>query len=213
MKSRRVASFAEEGKWTSGADSTMLIGDWQAWVDGEGHWKVRGPDPDNEAHYAGGDIELTEAEDIEAGNSAARRKIRARRAKEAARTYIKSMLRTSKPQHATKKSAAQLDREIAEALAGGSSSSAFEEAKTEQALLEAESDAAGAALKVFPKGPMGLTPDVVRATPEYRAAKARSDKAFQRLRDFNGVFTKRFAKELRAERDARYADRTSRARR
>jgi hypothetical protein len=104
-RSRRVATFAEEGKWTSGADSTMLVGDWQAWVDGEGHWKVRGPDPDNDAHYADGDIELTEAEYIEAGNSEARRKIRARRAKEAARSYIKTMTQPSKRHHATKKSA------------------------------------------------------------------------------------------------------------
>jgi hypothetical protein len=105
MKSRGVASFAEEGKWTSGADATMLMGDWQAWVDGEGHWKVRGPDPDNEAHYADGDIELTEAEYIEAGNSEARRKIRARRSKEAARAYIKTITQSSKRHHATKKSA------------------------------------------------------------------------------------------------------------
>ena len=118
MKSRRVATFAEEGKWTSGADSTMLVGDWQAWVDGDGHWKVRGPDPDNEAHYADGDIELTEAEYIEAGNSVARRKIKARRAKEAARAYIKTMPRPSTRHHATKKkSPAQLNQEIAEVLA------------------------------------------------------------------------------------------------
>jgi hypothetical protein len=114
---RRVAAFAEEGKWTSGPDATMLIGDWQAWVDGDGHWKVRGPDPDNEAHYADGDVELTEAEYIDAGNSEARRKIRARRAKEAARAYIKTTMQPSKRQHATKKSPAQLQREINEALA------------------------------------------------------------------------------------------------
>lgn len=84
----------------------MLVGDWQAWVDGDGHWKVRGPDPDNEAHYADGDIELTEAEYTEAGNSEARRKIRARRAKEAARAYIKTTTQSSKRHHATKKSAA-----------------------------------------------------------------------------------------------------------
>ena len=101
QKSRRVATFAEEGKWTSGADATMLVGDWQAWVDGEGHWKVRGPDPDNEAHYADGDIELTEAEYIEAGNSEARRKIRARRAKEAARAYVKTMTQPSKRHQGT----------------------------------------------------------------------------------------------------------------
>ena len=121
MKSRHGVTFVEEGKWTSGADSTMLVGDWQAWVDSEGHWKVRGPDPDNEDHYADGDIELTEAEYIEAGNSEARRKIRARRAKEAARAYIKTMTQPSKRQHAQhatrKTSPTQLDREIAEALA------------------------------------------------------------------------------------------------
>lgn len=118
MKSRRVATFAEEGKWTSGADSTLLIGNWQAWVDGEGHWKVRGPNPDDEAHYADGDIELTDAEYTEAGNSGARRKIRAARAKKAARAYIQSMTRASKPHHATrKKSPAQLDREIEDSLA------------------------------------------------------------------------------------------------
>lgn len=116
MKGLRVAAFAEEGKWTSGADSTMRLGDWQAWVNGDGHWKVRGPDPDNEAHYADGDIELTEAAYIEAGNSEARRKIRARRAKEAARAYIKAMGLPSKRQHSTKKPPAQLQREIDEVL-------------------------------------------------------------------------------------------------
>ena len=118
MKLRRVATFAEEGKWTPGADSTLIIEDWQAWVDGEGHWKVRGPDPDNEAHYADGDIELTEAEYTEAGNSEARRKIRAQRAKKAARAYIQSMLQSSGARHhaTKKKSAAQLNQEIAEAL-------------------------------------------------------------------------------------------------
>lgn len=95
----------------------MLIGDWQAWVDGDGHWKVRGPDPDDERHYADGDIELTEAEYTEAGNSQARKKIRARRAKEAARTYIKTMQTSKARHHATKKSPAQLQHEIDEALA------------------------------------------------------------------------------------------------
>jgi hypothetical protein len=118
MKISRVATFAEEGKWTPGAGSTLIIGDWQAWVDGEGHWKVRGPDPDNEAHYADGDIELTEAEYIEAGNSEARRKIRAQRAKKAARAYIQSMSQPSRARHhaTKKKSPAQLQCEIDDAL-------------------------------------------------------------------------------------------------
>src|SRR5262249_23165960 len=105
------------------------VGGWQAWVDGEGHWKVRGPDPDDAAHYADGDIELTEAEYEAAGNSEARRKIRRQRAQKAANSPIWSMTARSRTTgHATrsvaqarrsappKKSPAQLDREIAEAL-------------------------------------------------------------------------------------------------
>lgn len=106
--------------------------------------------------------------------------------------------------HSTKKkSSAQLDREIAEALAGGTSSP-FEAAKTEQAAIEKEVDAASETLRAFPRGPMGLVPDAVKATPEYRAANARFQRAFARQREFNTVFTKRFAKELRAERASRY---------
>lgn len=86
-----------EGQWTSGANSTLVVGDWQAWVDGDGGWRVRGPDQDNADHYADGEIALTEDEEIEAGNSGARRKIRARRAKEAARSYIKRMMAKKNP--------------------------------------------------------------------------------------------------------------------
>ena len=93
------------------------------------------------------------------------------------------------------------------ALAGAGSSSPFEEAKAEVALLEKEVDAANEVLKTFPRGTMGLTPDAVATTPEYRAAKARFQKAFARLRAFNAVYVKRFAKELRAERDIRYGRR------
>lgn len=108
-----------------------------------------------------------------------------------------------------KKSSAQLDREIAESLARSvsSRSAPFEEAKAEGALLENEVNAADEALKAFPRGTMGLVSDVVAATPEYRAAKTRFQKAFTRLREFNAVFTKRFAKELRAERASRYGRR------
>ena len=110
--------------------------------------------------------------------------------------------------HSTKKSPAQLDREIAAALAARSgASNPFEEAKAERDLLEKEANAASEALQVFPRGAMGLTPDAVTATPEYQAAKARFQKAFARQREFNAVFTKRFVKELRAERAKRYGSR------
>lgn len=56
----------------------------------------------------------------------------------------------------------------------------------------------------FPKGPMNLTPDVVRAMPEYKVLRAASEKAFQNLRSINGFFTKNFKKEYAAERKAKY---------
>ncbi len=52
--------------------------------------------------------------------------------------------------------------------------------------LEAEVAAASAALRDFPRGSMGLTPDAVKASPEWRAAKTRYELAFARLRSWNG---------------------------
>ncbi len=80
----------------------------------------------------------------------------------------------------------------------------FEDAKAEQAVINREVDAASDALQTFPRGPTGLPPEAVRVTPEYQAANARFKKAFARLRAFNGPFVKKFAKELRAERAAKY---------
>jgi hypothetical protein len=51
--------------------------------------------------------------------------------------------------------------------------------------LEAELRRFSGILKSFPKGPMNLTPDPVKATPEWKAAKAATDKAFANLRAFN----------------------------
>lgn len=54
--------------------------------------------------------------------------------------------------------------------------------------LEAESKAASDAWRAIPgvsSGPMGLTPDCVKASPEYRAAKARYDRAHSALARHN----------------------------
>jgi len=59
-----------------------------------------------------------------------------------------------------------------------------------RAALEAEHKAAGAALRAIPgigSGRMGLTPDHVKASPDYRAARAAYDRAFAALRRFNGA--------------------------
>lgn len=92
-------------------------------------------------------------------------------------------------------------------IADAGRAAAFAAAKDKQAALEAESSRTGAIMRTFPSHPNGLTPDHVRATSEWRAAKAASDAAFAKLRNFNGAFVKTFEKELKAERMARNAAR------
>lgn len=53
------------------------------------------------------------------------------------------------------------------------------------------------------RGPMNLTPDHIKATPEWRNAFNAERKAFKVCADFNKHMGKIFAKELRAEREAR----------
>ncbi len=83
------------------------------------------------------------------------------------------------------------------------SSCTFEEAKKLADKLDHESRQASAVLQKFPKLANGLTPDHVKATPEYKIARLASDRAFARLRDFNGFYTKKFAKEIREDRRRR----------
>jgi hypothetical protein len=115
---------------------------------------------------------------------------------------------TDKQPHATRKTPpAQLEREIAEALtrpAGSGSTNPFEDARAEHDLIQREVDAASEVLQTFPRSPMGGVRDDVRATLEFQAANARFQKAFARLRAFNTIYVKRFAKELRTERARRY---------
>lgn len=66
-------------------------------------------------------------------------------------------------------------------------------------------DAASAALQLFPRGPLGLTPDDVKSTPEWRAAYHQYNHVSQISRKFNGPYFKRFADELRHERQIRLA--------
>lgn len=60
----------------------------------------------------------------------------------------------------------------------------------------------------YGKGDMGLTPDFVRAMPEYRKAKAEFDNAFQVLQKFNQQFVKQFRKEMAKERRERWDGKT-----
>jgi hypothetical protein len=81
----------------------------------------------------------------------------------------------------------------------------FAEAKATASAIEIEIRATEVALDAFPVGPMGLTPDAVKVSPEFRAAKKAFDAAFAKLRAFNGYYVKTFAKELREDRRIRRA--------
>lgn len=74
--------------------------------------------------------------------------------------------------------------------------------------LQRQLDLASAALKAIPgigSGPMGLTPDHIRAGADYQNARRAYDTAHSRLARLNGANVKRFAPELRQEREARRA--------
>jgi hypothetical protein len=56
------------------------------------------------------------------------------------------------------------------------------------------------ALRAVPgigSGPMGMTPDAVKASPEYRAAKLAYERAHAELRAFNAALRKAFPKRKR----------------
>lgn len=52
-------------------------------------------------------------------------------------------------------------------------------------------------------GPMGLTPDHVKACKAYRLAKNRFDYAAAELAQFNATYTKAFKREIAADRARR----------
>lgn len=64
-------------------------------------------------------------------------------------------------------------------------------------------------LSQFPPGPMGLTPDHVKAMPEFKRLKGAFDRQFQATRAFNSRFTKDFKTELNAERRAKFQSQTA----
>lgn len=80
---------------------------------------------------------------------------------------------------------------------------AFVVAQTNLALRVTETSDA---LRAFPReGVMGLPTEAARLSPEYRAAKARYDRAFEAYRDFNGAHVPLYTIEIAAARDARRA--------
>lgn len=75
----------------------------------------------------------------------------------------------------------------------------YEEAKARKGAIEREVQVTGAALRSYPRNAIGLTPDDVKATIEWRMAKRANVIAFFKLRKFNETFVKTFAIEYREE--------------
>jgi hypothetical protein len=95
------------GKWTSGRNSVLFIetpsGTWRATAhEDDSTWAVRGPNPDDAAHYADGEILEDEADSGRERFSLAKKR---------ARAYV-----MTHGAQAPKKPAALLDREIAQIL-------------------------------------------------------------------------------------------------
>ena len=77
----------------------------------------------------------------------------------------------------------------------------FETANEISNILDDRSRAAGAACQDsrFPRSAIGLVSDKVRLSPEYQKVRLASKKAFADLQAFNRIFSKQFAKEIRAD--------------
>lgn len=80
----------------------------------------------------------------------------------------------------------------------------YETAKVEKERLEAIADQASKKLQTFPRGPMGLTLDSVKATDEWKQARLAFDRANTQAREFNKgfvrIYKKRWSDECHAKR-------------
>lgn len=81
----------------------------------------------------------------------------------------------------------------------------YEVAKEMKAVMEAREREAAAVLKAVrgdAVGPMGLTPDAVKFSPEYRQAKGDWQACNDAARRFNAWFYREFKAQVKAERRA-----------
>ncbi|ASA22730.1 hypothetical protein [Paenibacillus donghaensis] len=83
----------------------------------------------------------------------------------------------------------------------------YEEAKANGQKLQKQTNACSDVLKGFNKygkNALGMTPDHVRAMPEWKEAKKAYDESFANLRGFNTWFMKTFKKEYAADRRSKF---------
>lgn len=76
----------------------------------------------------------------------------------------------------------------------------YEEAKLHKQELNEKNILDSANLNAFEKSTMGLTPDHVRESKEWKQAKQDFERSFAELRYFNGQYIKTFKKEIQADR-------------
>lgn len=87
-------------------------------------------------------------------------------------------------------------------LCNGGQTMSYADAKAAKLRLEEHHKATSDELRKFDKhkGAMGLTPDHIKATDEWKRAKANYDAATEALRKYNQRFFKLYDKEVKAER-------------
>lgn len=83
----------------------------------------------------------------------------------------------------------------------------YRDAKQLRDKLDLVASQCSAALQNYPRGPMGLTPDSVKQSPESKRDKIAYANAHDELRRFNRAFTKHFRAEIADDRRAKYAGR------
>lgn len=75
----------------------------------------------------------------------------------------------------------------------------YNQAKGIQNLLMARCKEPGDILSSFPKSAIGLTPDHIKKTSQYKEARMAYDKASATLRKYNTWYTKAYENEIRAD--------------
>lgn len=79
----------------------------------------------------------------------------------------------------------------------------YDEAKAARAKLEAVAQRLSDRLNSYPRGPMGMTPDHIKATKEWKDEYRAYHVAAGKLREFNRRMVKAFRREMQAERAER----------
>lgn len=79
----------------------------------------------------------------------------------------------------------------------------YEEAKEKKIQINEEYDIASENIRQFERNAMGLIPDHIRESEEYKDADYQERLAFAKLRKFNEWFLKNFKKEYMKERSAK----------